>query len=45
MTPARIEFIIDELILHGDATHIPLRGQQERAHFHAHYDNYCYLPL
>jgi hypothetical protein len=35
----------DELILDVDATHIPLHGQQERAHFHAHYDNYCYLPL
>ncbi len=35
----------DELILDVDATHIPLHGQQERAHFHAHYDTYCYLPL
>ena len=34
-----------ELILDVDATHIPLHGQQERAHFQAHYDNYCYLPL
>jgi hypothetical protein len=24
---------------------VPLHGQQEGAHFHAHYDNYCYLPL
>jgi Transposase DDE domain group 1 len=35
----------DELVLDVDATHIPLHGQQERAHFNAHYDNYCYLPL
>ncbi|MEY4564723.1 MAG: hypothetical protein RLZZ618_4000 [Pseudomonadota bacterium] len=35
----------DELILDVDATHIPLHGQQERAHFLAHYDAYCYLPL
>ncbi len=34
-----------ELVLDVDATHIPLHGQQERAHFNAHYDNYCYLPL
>lgn len=39
----------DELILDIDATHMPLHGQQERAHFNAHfnahYDNYCCLPL
>ena len=35
----------DELVLDVDATHMPLHGQQERAHFNAHYDNYCYLPL
>jgi len=36
----------DELVLDIDATHVPLLyGQQEAAHFHAHYDNYCYLPL
>jgi hypothetical protein len=35
----------DELVLDIDATHMPLHGQQEGAHFHAHYDNYCYLPL
>jgi hypothetical protein len=34
-----------ELVLDIDATHIPLYGNQEGAHFHAHYDNYCYLPL
>jgi hypothetical protein len=34
-----------ELVLDIDATHVPLHGQQEGAHFHAHYDNYCYLPL
>lgn len=35
----------DELVLDVDATHVPLYGAQEGAHFHAHYDNYCYLPL
>lgn len=35
----------EELVLDVDATHMPLHGQQERAHFHAYYDNYCYLPL
>ena len=35
----------DELVLDIDATHIPLYGAQEGAHFHAHYDSYCYLPL
>lgn len=35
----------DELVLDIDATHVPLHGAQEGAHFHAHYDNYCYLPL
>jgi len=35
----------DELVLDIDATHVPLHGDQERAHFHWHYDNYCYLPL
>jgi hypothetical protein len=34
-----------ELVLDVDATHVPLYGAQEGAHFHAHYDNYCYLPL
>jgi hypothetical protein len=34
-----------ELVLDVDATHVPLHGQQERGHFHAYYDNYCYLPL
>jgi hypothetical protein len=34
-----------ELVLDIDATHVPLHGTQERAHFHYHYDNYCYLPL
>jgi hypothetical protein len=34
-----------ELILDIDATHVPLHGAQEKAHFHAYYDNYCYLPL
>ena len=27
-----------ELVLDVDATHVPLHGQQERAHFNAHYD-------
>ena len=35
----------DELVLDVDATHMPLHGAQEGAHFHAHYDSYCYLPL
>ncbi len=34
-----------ELILDIDATHVPLHGDQEKAHFHRYYDNYCYLPL
>ena len=34
-----------ELILDIDATHMPLHGTQEKAHFHRYYDNYCYLPL
>jgi hypothetical protein len=34
-----------ELVLDVDATHVPLHGAQEGAHFHAHYDSYCYLPL
>jgi hypothetical protein len=34
-----------EIVLDIDATHVPLHGAQERAHFHRHYDNYCYLPL
>jgi len=34
-----------ELILDIDATHIPLHGAQEKAHFHRYYDKYCYLPL
>lgn len=34
-----------ELVLDIDATHVPLHGDQERAHFHRYYDNYCYLPL
>jgi hypothetical protein len=35
----------EELILDIDATHMPLHGAQEKAHFHRYYDNYCYLPL
>lgn len=35
----------EELVLDIDATHVPLQGAQERSHFHAYYDNYCYLPL
>ncbi|RZA11127.1 MAG: IS1380 family transposase, partial [Proteobacteria bacterium] len=34
-----------ELLLDIDATHMPLHGDQEKAHFHRYYDNYCYLPL
>lgn len=33
-----------ELVLDIDATHVPLHGAQEKAHFHRYYDNYCYLP-
>jgi hypothetical protein len=29
-----------ELVMDVDATHVPPHGQQERAHFNAHYDNY-----
>jgi hypothetical protein len=32
-------------VLDIDATHMPLHGAQEKAHFHRYYDNYCYLPL
>jgi hypothetical protein len=39
------DVVPDELVLDIDATHVPLHGEQEGAHFHAHYDNYCYLPL
>lgn len=35
----------NELILDIDATHMPLHGDQEKAHFHSYYDHYCYLPL
>jgi len=35
----------DELVLDIDATHIPLYGDQEGAHFQRHYDSYCYVPL
>ena len=34
-----------ELVPDIDATHIPLHGAREKAHFHRYYDNYCYLPL
>lgn len=34
-----------EVILDIDATHAPLHGAQEKAHFHRYYDSYCYLPL
>lgn len=34
-----------ELVLDIDATHVPLHGDQEKAHFHRYYDHYCYLPL
>ena len=30
-----------ELVLDIDATHMPLYGAQEGAHFHAHYDSYA----
>jgi hypothetical protein len=41
---APAELVLD-IVLDIDATHVPLHGDQEGAHFHAHYDNYCYLPL
>jgi hypothetical protein len=34
-----------ELVLDIDATHGPLHGAQERAHFYSYYDNYYYLLL
>lgn len=34
-----------ELILDIDAPHVPLFGDQEKAHFHRYYDTYCYLRL
>lgn len=34
-----------ELVLDIDASHEPLHGAQERAHFHSYYDNYYHLPL
>lgn len=34
-----------ELILDFDATDDPVHGQQEKRHFHGHYDHYCFLPL
>ena len=34
-----------EVVLDIDATHVPLHGAQEKAHFQRYYDNYCYLPL
>jgi hypothetical protein len=34
-----------ELVLDVDAIHVLLHCEQERGHFHAYYDNYCYPPL
>jgi hypothetical protein len=34
-----------ELVLDIDASDVPLHGNQERAEFHAYYDQHCYLPL
>jgi hypothetical protein len=34
-----------ELVLDVDASDVPLHGRQERAEFHAYYDQHCYLPL
>ena len=34
-----------QVILDIDANAVPLHGEQERRHFHAHYNEYCYLPI
>ena len=34
-----------EIWLDLDATDDPIHGEQEGKHFHAYYDEYCYLPL
>jgi hypothetical protein len=34
-----------EIVLDVDETDDPLHGQQQGRHFHAYYDEYCYLPL
>ena len=34
-----------ELVRDVDASDVPLHGRQERAEFHAYYDQHCYLPL
>jgi hypothetical protein len=34
-----------EIWLDLDATDNPIHGDQEGKHFHAYYDEYCYLPL
>lgn len=34
-----------EIVLDVDETDDPLHGQQQGRHFHAYYDQYCYLPL
>jgi len=55
--PARVEALLlktgvrcvpkaaREIVLDLDAMGHLLHGQQEGAHFHGYYDNYCYLPL
>jgi hypothetical protein len=35
----------EHLILDFDATDDPIHGHQDGRHFHAYYDNYCFLPL
>ena len=34
-----------ELILDFDPTDFTLHGNQDKAHYHGYYQNYCYLPL
>ena len=34
-----------QIVLDGDASDIPLHGDQEARQFHGYYDSYCYLPL
>ena len=34
-----------ELILDFDPTDFTLHGNQENAHYHGYYQNYCYLPV
>jgi hypothetical protein len=33
------------VVIDIDSNAVPLHGEQERRHYSAHYDEYCYLPL